>query len=250
MIKVAIFTEGQSELIFVRELLLKLVDASRMWLQCLELLSHRFSDVEFEHRCPDPEVFFLLVEVHGDEGVLTSIKEREINLIGKGGYQRVIGLRDMYCKQYREKSPGKIDDRVSAMIIENCKLVIQDMCHNDRIKIHFAIMELEAWFLAMYNLFEKINSLLSAGYIKNNTGIDLKAKDPEREFYRPSQEVDIILNLCGMEYKKKRSQIENIARKMTATDLVDARQNDRCKHLGEFLEEIRGIASGYLYEQP
>lgn len=250
MIKVAIFTEGQSELIFVRELLLRLVDASRIWLQCLELLSHRLSDVEFEHRCVEPEVFFLLVDVHGDEGVLSSIKEREINLVEKGGYERILGLRDMYCEQYLKNSPGNIDDRVSAMIIDNCELVIQNMRYNDRIKILFAIMELEAWFLAMYNLFKKIDSLLSVDYIKNQTAIDLKDKDPEKEFYRPSQEVDTILNLCGMEYKKKKSEIENIAGKMVATDLVDARENDRCRHLGKFLEEIRGIASGYLYEQP
>ena len=52
-----------------------------------------------------------------------------------------------------------------------------------------------------------------------------------------------------MEYKKKESEIENIAGKMEATDFVDARENDRCRYLGKFLEEVRGIARGYLYEQ-
>lgn len=250
MKKFAIFTEGQSELIFVRELLFRLVDSSKMSLQCLELLSHRYSDVEFEHQCPQPEVFFLLVDVHGDEGVLSSLKEREIDLIEKGSYEKIIGLRDMYCELYSKKSPGKIDDRVSAMIIENCELVILNMRYNDRIKVFFAVMELEAWFLAMYDLFKRINSLLSVGYIKDHTGIDLKDKDPEREFYRPSQEVNIILNLCGMQYKKKKGEIENIAKNMAATDLVDARENDRCEHLGKFLEGVREIVSGYLYEQP
>jgi len=248
LIKVAIFTEGQAELIFVRELLLRLVDASKMWLQCLELLSHRLSDVEFEHRCVDPDLFFLLVDVHGDEGVLSSIKEREINLVEKGGYERIIGLRDMYCEQYLKNSPSNIDNKVSAMIIDNCESVIQSMRYNDRIKILFAIMELEAWFLAMYNLFERTNSLLSVDYIKNRTAVDLKDKDPEKEFYRPSQELNTILNLCGMQYKKKKGEIENIAKNIAVTDLVDARENDRCEHLGKFLEEIRGIASGYSYE--
>ena len=250
MIKVAIFTEGQSELIFVRELLLRLVDTSGMWLQCLELLSHQLSDVEFEHRCVEPKIFFLLVDVHGDEGVLSSIKEREINLVEKGGYERIIGLRDMYCEQYVKKSPGKIDDRVSAMIIENCELVVQNMRYNDKIKVLFAVMELEAWFLAMYNLLKRIHSLLTVDYIKNHTGIDLKDKDPERAFYRPSQEMKIVFNLCEMQYKKKKNEIENIARNMAARDLADARENGRCEHLGKFLEEIRGIASRYLYGQP
>lgn len=250
MKKFAIFTEGQSELIFVRQLLLKLVDASKMSLQCLELLSHRLSDAEFEHRCPAPEVFFLLVDVHGDEGVLSSIKEREINLIEKGKYEKIIGLRDMYCAQYRKKSPGKIDDRVSAMIIENCELVVQNMRYNDRIKVFFAVMELEAWFLGMYNLFTRISSLLSVSYIKDNTMIDLKDVDPEREFYRPSHELNVVLNLCGMEYKKKKGEIENIGKNMVATDFIDARENARCEHLGKFLEEIKGTVSRYLYGQP
>lgn len=249
MRRFAILTEGQSELIFVRELLLRIVDASKMSLQCLELLSHRLSDVEFEHKCAEPKVFFLLVDVHGDEGVLSSIKERETNLIDKGGYERIIGLRDMYCEQYQKKSPAKIDDRVSEMIMRNCESVIQNMRYRHRIKVFFAVMELEAWFLGMYNLFERINSLLGLDYIRKHTGIDLKEKDPETEFYRPSQQLDTVLNLCGMEYKKKKREIENVARNMAATDLIDARENNRCGRLGEFLEEIRGIASGYLYEQ-
>lgn len=248
MRKFAIFTEGQSELIFVRELLLRYVDASKMWLLCQELLSHRYSDVGFEYKCPKPEIFILLVDVHGDEGVLSSIKEREKGLIDNGRFERIIGLRDMHCELYLKKSPDKINVIVSEMIVQNSRLVIQNMCYSDKIKVCFAVMELEAWFLGMYNLFKRINPILNIDYIRKHTGIDLKEIDPEKIFYQPSREVNTILNLCGMEYKKKKREVENIARNMTANDFGDARENNRCEHLDEFITEIKGIACEYLYE--
>ena len=102
MRRVAIFTEGQTELIFVREFLFRLVDPSKLSLECYELLAHNLSYVPFPYSSPSPEVHFLIIDAHGDKGVLSAIREREKKLIDSG-FAKIIGLRDMYCRAYAER---------------------------------------------------------------------------------------------------------------------------------------------------
>jgi hypothetical protein len=64
-----------------------------------------------------------------------------------------------------------------------------------QIHFYFAIMEFEAWLLAMYENFEKINSLLTIEFIKNNLGYDLSMIDPQIEFFKPSNEIRKILKI-------------------------------------------------------
>ena len=95
-------------------------------------------------------------------------------------------------------------------------------------------MEVEAWFLGMYTLFQKIDSILTMEYIKQNLKIDLKTADPQKEFYRPSDQVDSIFQLLGREYKKKQSELESICSNIDSIDFVAAMENNRCACLADF----------------
>jgi len=240
MKKVAIFTEGQTELIFVRELLLRLIDPSKMRLECMELLADRMTPVPYPHICPNPELYFLIVNVRGDEAVISNIREQEKSLVEKSGYEKILGLRDLYCDDYRRLSPSGINVSVSRQLIQSRNSIIQNMTYSNRIKLHFAIMEIEAWFLAMYNIFQKIDSSLTNDFIQEKLGIDLKNIDPQVEFFRPSEQVNYILGLCGRQYKKKQSDIENITSKMEVLDFDNARENNRCTCFDAFYQEIKG----------
>jgi hypothetical protein len=55
------------------------------------------------------EVYFLIVNTQGDGSVLPAIKRREKGLFAQG-FQKIIGLRDMYSQAYCEISPGVIDE--------------------------------------------------------------------------------------------------------------------------------------------
>jgi len=90
MKRIAIFTEGQTELIFIREFLFRIVDPSKLRIECFELLAHTLSSVPFSYSSPAPEVYFLIIDAHGDDGVLSAIREREKQLIEKGRYERII----------------------------------------------------------------------------------------------------------------------------------------------------------------
>ena len=108
-------------------------------------------------------------------------------------------------------------------------------------------MEIEAWFLGMYNLFEKVNIILSADNIKNELNIDLRCLDPQKEFFKPTEKVKDIMGMCGGEYDKKKDEVEAIASRMQVTDFDDARENNRCGCFEEFCREIETIADNCLY---
>jgi len=240
MKKVAIFTEGKTELIFVRELLLRLIDPSKTSLECMELLAYKLTPVPYRHYCPNPELYFLIINVHGDEAVISYIRDREKSLVEESGYEKILGLRDMYCDDYRRLSPSGINESVSKQLIQSRNSTIQNMNYPNRIKLHFAIMEIEAWFLAMYNIFQKIDSRLTNDFIQQELGIDLKNIDPQTEFFKPSEQVNDIFLLCERRYDKKIGDCELICSRMELVDFDNAKENGRCENFDAFYQEIRG----------
>lgn len=216
---------------------MRLIDNSKLSFECSELLAHKESPVPYKHICPDPQIYFCIINVHGEEGVLSSIREREKQLISVG-YDEIIGLRDMYSETYLKLSPKRINDVVTNRIISSHWSTIQKMTNWNKIKLYFAIMEIEAWFLGMCNLFQKIDPILTVEFIKQKLNIDLKTVDPQKEFYKPSDQLDSIYALCGRKYGKKRNEIENICSKMQIEDYCDAKESARCKCFDDFYQEI------------
>jgi hypothetical protein len=240
--RIAIFTEGKTERIFVRECLFRLFDPARIRFECYELLAHNLLAAPYVYPStpnPQAEVFFMIVDCHGDEGVLSTIKEREHSLIEKG-YDAILGLRDMYCDAYHRLAHGLIKDNVSKRLIQAHAAEMQRMKHYDRIKLYYAIMEIEAWLLGMYDLFQKIDPILTTKYIKQELGIDLENMDPQLSFYRPSEELNAVLALCGRRYKKKEGDVERLCAKIELKDLDDVISNNRCKSFKEFRDAIVG----------
>ncbi len=238
MRKVAIFVEGQTELIFVRDFLLRLFDYSKLTLECWGLLGDKLSPRPYVYPCSNPEIHFMIINVGGDERVLSSIKDRERRLIGEGGYEKIIGLRDMYSGAYAKLSRGVINDDISDRFIQSHNSTIQKMTYHDRIKLYFAIMEIEAWFLSMYNVFQKIAPILSPGYIEENLQFDLRRIDPEKTFFKPSNQVNDIFMLFRSQYDKKKGDVEKITSKMELADFDNARENNRCRSFDAFYQEV------------
>jgi hypothetical protein len=238
MRRIAIFTEGQSELIFVRNFLLRIIDNARLSFDCLKLHRARESHTPYSYASVCPSVYFLIVNVENDSKVLTAIKERE-KILFKKGFEKIIGLRDMYCEVYDKWSQGAINDNISRQIIREVNAEIRRMSKPNKILMCFSIMELEAWFLSMFNVFSKINPRLSVDYILTNLGFNLRTIDPQKQFYRPSVELGRVLALCEMRYSKSLADIEKITSKMDTIDFDIAIGNGRCESFKIFCEEIR-----------
>lgn len=235
--KIAIFLEGQGELIFTRNLLYHLNDPAKFSFECFKLHACSQQEVPYEYKNPSAEVHFKIINVGNDERVLDAIAENENKLL-KQGFHKIIGLRDMYSKAYRKKSKNVIDNEVTRQFIEAVTLVIAGMNNPDKINFHFSIMELEAWWLSMYNLFAKINDQLTVNFIENNLGYNLANIEPEKKFFHPSLEIDKIFQLVESNYKKHFSDVESITSNIDSQDISDATKNNRCSCFRKFCDDL------------
>lgn len=237
MKKVAIFTEGQLGLIFVRRFLLTFINNSLLSFECLKLISDREHEVPYTYRNPNSQLHFMIIDAGNDSKVLSAIKDRENFLFNKG-YEKIIGLRDMYSAEYDRRSPRVINDEVSRQFIKESWTTIRGMTHPEKIIILFSIMELEAWFLSMYSIFRKINPVLSVEYIERKLGMNLRTVDPEKTFYKPSIQLKKVLNLCGIRYDKGKDDLEMVTSKMESKDFEVGIENRRCEKLRKFYQEF------------
>jgi hypothetical protein len=242
MVRVVIFTEGQSEMIFIRRYLLLTIDNSKLSFNCFKLYSHKLAQVQFysTFKSLDPKIYFLIIDVTGDGSVISAIRERGNNYL-ESGYDFVIGIRDLYCEEYEKRSPGRIDGELSKKFIENSIMVLQEKLNLDKVIVIYSIMELEAWFLGMYNLYFKINRELTVENILGKLNLDLRNVDPQKEFYKPTYEIDKIFNLIGMKYEKSVSFLEMITSHMETTDFREAIENGRCENFRILQDKLNDL---------
>lgn len=110
--KLAVFVEGQTELIFVREFLKQWYnyDANMVGFDCYKLLANEFCDAEYRYGNEESENYFFIVNVGNDGSVLSSIKKRMvftddfINLIESGKCQAFKSFAESLLGQKFEKS--------------------------------------------------------------------------------------------------------------------------------------------------
>lgn len=101
--KIALFVEGQGELIFLREFLFRWYqfDTNRVGVTCYSLQAQRFNPVPYPIGDEQSENFFQTVNVGNDQTVLSKMLDESDRLTAQG-YHKIVGLRDMFSKQYHQ----------------------------------------------------------------------------------------------------------------------------------------------------
>lgn len=235
MKKVAIFTEGQGEQIFIRQILWHLIGDQNISFECLELYGESLRKVPFEYTSEKPSIHYRIINVGNDERVAGAIADRYDGFV-RAGYE-IVGIRDMYSKAYRRKSK-LIDLEVNKYFIQLSNERLQ--LGNIPVYFFFAIMELEAWVLAMYKTLAKIEPELTPEYIAKELGYDLCLIDPETSFYHPANELTKIFGLVGKGYDKHQGEMENIASHISDEDILDVLLNgERCQSFYALLLEFQ-----------
>jgi len=238
MDKIAIFSEGQSDQIFIRHFLIHALGWEEISFQCFRLYADEMTSAKFDHRNDHAKIHFLIVNVGNDETVLSAVKERLDGLIQQG-YKKIIALRDMYSEAYCRRAGHRIDKKIIADFVRKLHETLWNINQSNKIKIHFAIMELEAWLLGMFNLFERINKKLTIDYIEEKLNYNLKTIDPQKEFFKPSDIVDDILRLVNKRYRKTEHDIESICSRIeNGNDFLNIFANGRCASFKKFYDEI------------
>ncbi|OAV65872.1 hypothetical protein Barb4_03176 [Bacteroidales bacterium Barb4] len=241
MKKIAVFVEGNTELIFVRELLLRMYDYQNVLLERCLLRSDNLQEPLHVHGTKDEPNYYLIIDVGGDGSVLSAIVKREKDLFEKKGYSKIIGLRDMFGEMYCRKNNDKktINWDVINHFKEKTKEQI-DKIGNDKIHFFFAIMETEAWLLGIKDIF--LNIGLTNDFIKNShLKYDLDKNDPEKTYYHPAKVIGEIFKLAEREYgKNEKSLYSLIPHDFPKEKYEELKSSGHCSVFAEFAEVLLG----------
>lgn len=235
--KIAVFVEGQTELIFVREYLLRQFNYA-VEIQCRTLFSDgKFSSAEYDFQCPNASLLFQIINVGNDNAVISRMLKREEHL-WETGFSSIICLRDMYCRAYREESTT-ISQELNKKFINGANETLKHAKRPEQIDFVFAIMEVEAWFLGLPTIFTSMNPTLTCEYINQELGVNLSVIDPESAVFHPADLVRRIYALVGSNYSKHKSDIEAIAAFLTVQNIEVLCLSQKCSSLGTFLDCIQ-----------
>jgi len=239
MIKTAIFVEGQTELILVREMLLRLFEYQNICLECFKLLKGNTRPTEYPFGERSAVYYFQIISVGGDDAVLTSILKLE-KYLWNSGFDRIIGLRDMFSKNYRKLSrERKIDLSLNQKFIEGSRKTIEEKAEQpDKIFFSFAIMEAEAWLLGIPIAFERMNEDLTIKNIAKSLNINLNEIDPETEFFHPSNQVKAIFDLTENKYKKRKGDVSALVNCMKKENYDMLHESEKCASFSTFYKHL------------
>lgn len=232
MRRVAIFVEGQSELIFVREFLLKWFDY-QVDLECRNLFtSEKFDRADYDFSNPGADVHYQIINVGMDGNVLSRILSREQYLYN-AGYEKIIGLRDMYSGEYKKIVQDRmVDLQVNDRFRQGTLASISQKAKQPgQISFCFAIMELEAWWIGIPSLWGSIDPELKQ---QNESCFSF----PESVFH-PAVFIDQLFQSNSNTYKKKKAEVESIVGKILREDYVDLHGSQRCPSFCEFVQYVQ-----------
>lgn len=235
MKKIAIFTEGQSEVIFIRHILTQLIGYEYASFECLELRSEILQTIPYKHTPPNALIHYQIINVGTDEKVLSAIIERH-EKFESAGYE-IIGLRDMYSAAYKKKST-QIEDGLNQYFIKKTKEAIDALNKAELIRFFFAIMEIEAWLLGFHENISRLNDDLTPENILSKTGINIQIVDPEITFFQPASQLRQILNIAEINYGKHKEDIERIVSGITLKDIETLIKENRCNSFALLVSEL------------
>ncbi len=236
MRKFAIFVEGQTELIFVREFLLKKF-AFSVNIECRTLFSDgQFNSAEYDFLNSSSQLLFQIINVGNDNAVISKMLKRE-DCLWSQGFEAIVCLRDMYSKDYRDISMI-VDSSVIDRFINGAKDSLSKAKRPKDIDFIFAIMEVEAWFLGHCTLFQSLDSRLTPKFILEQLKIDLEKIDPESSIFHPAKVVDDIYQTIGKRYDKHKRDIEKISSVFTIADFETLYSMPKCKTFNEFVDSL------------
>ena len=153
MKKLAIFVEGLTEQILVRQMLQAVLDRNRIAIQSVKITGGHnvrmsFTVMRAAHVDRQTDFYVLIYDCGGETNVKGYLMARRAKLISNG-YTMILGLRDAYPNFSREEVPKLLRGL-------NHKLPQK----RARTHIFLAIMETEAWFLGEYRHLKKVSRKL------------------------------------------------------------------------------------------
>jgi len=206
MKKLAIFVEGLTEQILVRQMLQAVLDRNKIAIQTVKITGGQnvrmsFTVMRAAHVDNLTDYYVLVYDCGGETNVKSYLLARRNKLIANG-YTMILGLRDAYPNFGREDVPELLRGL-------NHKLPQKKA----RTHIYLAVMETEAWFLGEYKHLKKVSKRLTPGFVEKHLGFNPRTENME-EREHPSYDMKNAYQLAGHDYTKKRDRLNAVVRKL------------------------------------
>ena len=168
--KVAIYVEGITEAGFVYRLIRE--KYQDRWtdfrLECSNLDPKSAEDDLWDYGDENSEDFFLIYDSCSDGSVSSDMLDRFQNH-QKNGFDKVVGLRDVFSERYTELyGQTALKESVDAFV-KDMRAALKEKDPDGFIQLRFAIMETEAWLLAMSDVFSRIDPKLDSDWLLEKT---------------------------------------------------------------------------------
>ena len=186
--------EGRTEILFVEKLLLEIAGSHLIQIDSFEVRGgascpRTVSLIRATKSASGQKYYVLLYDCGGDEPVAQRIRDEHVNLTNLK-YSKIIGIRD-------------VRPQFAYADIPNLEAALPRHLNAGLIPVEFilSVMEIEAWFLAEYNHFPKIDPSITVAAIQAALGFD-PANDDLSNRGNPTADIDACYRIGGKAYSK------------------------------------------------
>ena len=194
--KLALFVEGQAELVFVEKLLIELAGFHRISIERQVMHGGRVTHLS-PRGTKDGKFVALLVNCECDGKVKSAIQERRSALKDQG-YRWILGLRDLR-PEFKLNELGKASVGIRYGLDDDLAVI----------DVIFAVQELEAWFLKETSHFMRISAALTPPVVRQVARVDLDVIRIE-SVSNPAVTLDRIYRAGGASYGKSLGDVNRV----------------------------------------
>lgn len=219
------YVEGMTELVFVYHTIMAYYQKDWTTFH-MEFVSANPSDqirLPREYGAEDADNQFLIYNCGSDGSVIPVMIERfQSHLLQ--GFTRIVGLQDVYGARYFDVYKARHNQiewpKVNSMIAD-LEETVAKLDATGTMKIHFSIMEIEAWILAMPELLAEAFPGIPLDPIADN--------DPESCYVHPYRVLSSIVP-----YAKDFSSVEGLFSRIDKTHIDNLLLSGKCASFGKF----------------
>lgn len=203
MTKMAIFVEGQTEMIFVEKLLKEIAGYKNI--EIIKSIARggrktpRIRSLRSSEIAAGVRYSVLIVDCGADNQVVSDICDQYQDLIGQG-YTRIIGIRDVH-PILRSDIP-RFREGIATTFKKLCKGDVQAV-------LLLSVMEIETYFIIEHTHFLKIDASLTSDRIRTDFGFDPSIDDMELRD-QPSEDLKNIYRLVNKGYNKNKKVVRRV----------------------------------------
>ena len=234
MERMCFFVEGQTERIFVEQLIHEMAGQRNVHIDAVQafgggkLRPRVWEEIHATRPKPDTEYYILISESMEDSRVLSDIRD-QYHTLSAQQFSPIVGIRDVY--------PLLVTD-IPTIRADFARLVPSGPVVPELI---LQIMEIEAWFIAEHTHFPRMHATLTHSTVCGKLGYDPSTHDVTT-IGHPCSDLRAVYALAGLPYNKSRRHVERTVNELLYENIYEHVKN-RIADLNRLIEIIDAFFS-------